>query len=309
MSDQNNSRPDSATCGAYTRFAGSGGSALKGLIAIGTLLAAMGNAACQPTSTGDLPTNTHVHGLAVDRVDPKYLLIATHHGLFRAAVSDGQAERVSVVQDFMGFNPHPNRAGILYASGHPAEGGNLGVITSNDGGKTWTEISPGLNGPVDFHQMTVSPLDANTIYGTYGDIQVSRDGGKSWQPAGAAPDKLIDLAASAKNSNTVYAATETGLLRSTDAAKTWTPILQGAPVTLVDISSDGTIHAFVFGMGLLRAPEQTLAWRKLSDDWGPRYILHLAVDPTDRERVYAATNDSQILASKDGGMNWTALGQ
>lgn len=283
--------------------------ALPLICVIAASLLEANNASSEPASTSDLAATTHIHGLAVDRTDPSYLLIATHHGLFRAAVSDAKTERVSVVQDFMGFNPHPSDGSTLYASGHPAEGGNLGVITSNDGGKTWTELSPGLNGPVDFHQMTVSPADASTIYGNYGDIQVSSDGGKSWQLAGPAPDKLIDLAASAKSSGTIYAATETGLFRSTNGAKTWAPVLNGAPVTFVDISADGGIHAFVFGMGLLRAPEQTLAWKKLSADWGPRYILHLALDPTDPQRVYAATNDSQILASTDGGMNWTTLGQ
>ena len=90
----------------------------------------------QQVAVSELKAQTHIHGLAVDRQDPSYLLMATHHGLFRTG-PDGKAERISVVQDFMGFNPHPNDPDILYASGHPADGGNLGFIASTDRGRTW----------------------------------------------------------------------------------------------------------------------------------------------------------------------------
>ena len=45
-------------------------------------------------AVSELARRTHIHSLAVDRQDPSYLLIATHHGLFRAS-SDGTAQRIS----------------------------------------------------------------------------------------------------------------------------------------------------------------------------------------------------------------------
>jgi photosystem II stability/assembly factor-like uncharacterized protein len=164
----------------------------------------------------ELPVYTHIHGLAVDRRDPSRLLIATHHGLFRTQ-ADGTAERISEVQDFMGFAPHPSDAGVLYASGHPAGGGNLGFIASPDHGATWTQVSPGLNWPVDFHQLTVSAADPRIIYGHYGSLQLSRDSGATWSLVG--PDRLIDLAASARDASTLYAATETGCSSAAMPAK------------------------------------------------------------------------------------------
>ena len=143
-------------------------------------------AAAQSVPLSQLRTQTHVHGLAVDQKDPASLLIATHHGLFRAG-PDGSAERISIVQDFMGFNPHPSDPATLYASGHPAEGGNLGFIASTDGGKSWKQISPGADGPVDFHQITISPADPDTIFGVYGSLQVSRDAGRAWANVGHRP--------------------------------------------------------------------------------------------------------------------------
>jgi photosystem II stability/assembly factor-like uncharacterized protein len=263
--------------------------------------------AAETSPVSGLAAKTHIHGLAVDRSDPSYLLIATHHGLYRAG-PDGNSVLISEVQDFMGFNPHPSEAGRLFASGHPAGGGNLGFIASSDGGRTWSQISPGLNGPVDFHQMTVSPADANRIYGAYGDLQVSSDGGKSWTSAGPAPEKLIDLAASAKNPDVVYAATETGLSVSMDAGKSWKTLREGPPVTVVEATADG-VFAFVHGKGLMRADEGAFKWTTLSADWGEDYLLHLASDASAPERLYAATGHSQVLQSVDGGKTWSAFGQ
>lgn len=270
-------------------------------------LAALGPAQAADT-VGDLASHTHIHGLAVDRQDPSHLFIATHHGLYRAG-PDGTTQLISVVQDFMGFNPHPSDPGMLFASGHPAGGGNLGVMVSSDGGRTWTEIAPGLNGPVDFHQMTVSPADPDTIYGTYGMLQVSHDAGKTWAIAGPPPEGLIDLAASAKGPEILYAAKESGLSVSLDGGLSWKPLIEDAPVTMVETTADGTIYAFVYGKGLVKAKEGAFNFAALGSDWGERYILHLAVDPTDAERLYAATGESEVLASGDGGATWSRFGE
>ena len=137
---------------------------MGGIAAAITILLSAHAASAETSMVADLASHTHIHGIAVDRADPAFLFIATHHGLYRAG-PDGKAERVSIVQDFMGFNAHPSEPGMLLASGHPAGGGNLGFIASTDGGKTWMEVSPGVDGPVDFHQMSVSPSDPETIYG------------------------------------------------------------------------------------------------------------------------------------------------
>ena len=279
--------------------------------AVAVLLLAAGTGLHAQTTelmpVSQLASHTHIHGLAVDRQDPAFLLIATHHGLFRAG-TDGQAERISVVQDFMGFNPHPNDPTRLFASGHPAEGGNLGFIASTDGGSSWTQISPGANGPVDFHQMTVSPADPQRIYGAYGNIQVSRDGGRTWEIAAPAPEGLIDIAASAEIPDKLYAATKSGLLVSTDGAKSWNPILEGVPVALVEVTSEGTLFAFILGRGLIRSAEAPLDFATVNSDWGSRILLHLAIDPTDPERLFAATEASQVLMSTDGGQSWRPMG-
>ncbi len=266
------------------------------------------------TSIHELAQQTHFHGLAVDATDPERLYLATHHGLW-AVEADGAATRLSPVQDFMGFTPHPADPSVLYASGHPAGGGNLGFIVSTDGGESWTRLAEGAGGPVDFHQMDVSPADPATIYGAYaGQLQVSRDGGRSWQIVGPAPEGLIDLAASAENAGTLYAATQTGLLKSDDGGQSWQDAYWlRQPATMVHVTPAGEVYAFVIGTGLIRTREPNLGWQPISHDFGADYVLHFAADPTDPEKLYAVTlhpesHRQAILASRDGGRTWSAFG-
>lgn len=255
----------------------------------------------------ELGGHTHIHGLAVDRQDPQQLLIATHHGLFRTG-PDGKAVRISVVQDFMGFNPHPFDPTTLYASGHPPTGGNLGFIASTDGGISWTQLSLGVNGPVDFHQMTVSPANPQRIYGAYHDLQLSDDGGKTWKVVASLPERLIDLAASAQDADMLYAATAAGLSRSQDGGRTWQPLVEGVPITMVEVMPDGTLYAFLLGQGLVRSAEDPIDLQTVSGDWAAeQYILHFAADPTNPDRMFAATQDAQVLASTDRGVTWTTF--
>ena len=193
-----------------------------------------------------LATETHFHGIAIDPKEPSRLYLATHHGLF-VVDGAGQARLVSeTLDDFMGFTPHPIDPAILYASGHPAGGGNTGFIASDDGGRTWRKLSDGAGGPVDFHQMDVSVADSKVIYGVYGDIQKSTDGGQSWKIIAPAPMGLIDLAAGI-SPNTLYAATRQGLLRSTDDGKSWTPAYRSPqPFRVAPARSD-------FGQGIQHA--------------------------------------------------------
>ena len=203
----------------------------------------------------ELKQHTHIHGVAVDQTNARHLLIATHHGVFRAG-PDGMAERISPVKDFMGFTPHPSDPETFYGSGHPAQGGNLGFIVSTDGGATWQQRSPGVNGPVDFHQMTVSPVDPDIIYGTYGALQRSGDGGHSWSVVGPLPRDLISLAASGREVDTLYAGTRNGLMISRDGGQSWQTALSGFAVSLVAVDGDGGLFAFVPGHGLVRTNEE-----------------------------------------------------
>jgi photosystem II stability/assembly factor-like uncharacterized protein len=268
-------------------------------------LSGSGAKAVEPGTLSQLVHSTHIHGLAFDPQDDDRLLLATHDGLY---AFDLETEELTPIgesrQDYMGFSVDPE--GVFYGSGHPETGGNSGVITSTDGGVSWTLLSEGVNGPVDFHQLTVSHADQASLFGAYaGDLQHSHDAGVNWDLVGPAPAGLIDLAASALGPEVVYAATEEGLLKSEDAGETWTsahPV--ASPVTFVEIGLDGELYAFVLETGLVRATEDSLDWRLVSERGGGEYLLHFA---TDGRRAVASTGSGTILISHTGGETWSVL--
>jgi photosystem II stability/assembly factor-like uncharacterized protein len=281
--------------------------ALAGLAAWMTLAALPPLAmASEVLPVHELKEHTHIHGLAVDRANAGHLLIATHHGIFRADPK-GTARRISPVQDFMGFTPHPDETDVFYGSGHPSQGGNLGFIFSTDGGASWQQRSRGANGPVDFHQMTVSPVDPDVIYGTYGSLQRSGDGGRNWSIVGPLPADLISLAASAREVDTLYAGTRNGLKISRDGGRSWNTVLGGFVVTLVAVDKDGGLYAFAAGHGLVRAEEGTTDLTTLAQGWGDHVLLHMAFDPDQPRRMFAASHHGDVFASGDGGRTWSEV--
>jgi photosystem II stability/assembly factor-like uncharacterized protein len=173
-----------------------------------------------------------------------------------------------------------------------------------------------VGGPADFHQLAVSATDPRTIYGAYaGQLKVSRDGGQTWEVVGPAPEGLIDLAASSRDPGTLYAATQGGLLKSQDGGVIW----QDAhwlrqPATMVHVTPDGSVYAYLVGTGLIRTTEPKLTWQTMSGSFGDEYVLHFAVDPTTEGQLFAVTMHPQthrqsIVASRDGGKTWLSLNE
>lgn len=262
-----------------------------------------------PMPVSKLADRTHFHGIAVDPNDGSRLYLATHHG-FYLVEADGMATRISDDRnDYMGFTPHPTEADTLFASGHPAGGGNTGFVVSEDGGRTWRQRAGGVNGPVDFHQMDVSRSDPQVVYGVYGGLQVSRDGGRTWEMQADAPPELFDLAVSSDDSNRLYAATRGGLLVSENGGESWQPAhFNTSPATMVQTTAGGDVYAFVAGAGLLRSTDKSHRWEPVNNGFGDGYLLHLAVDESNPQRLFAVTNHSELLESVDGGNTWQALG-
>jgi photosystem II stability/assembly factor-like uncharacterized protein len=268
------------------------------------------------TTVSALAEDTHFHGIAVDPRDANRLYLATHHGVFTVG-PDGKARRVSETEDdFMGFTPHPADPEVLYASGHPAGGGNLGFIVSRDGGRSWSKLAEGVGGPVDFHQMDVSKADPKVVYGVYGDLQKSADGGRSWSRVGPAPEGIIGLAASSEDADRVYAATQRGLMVSTDGGRRWQSAHEARQAaTMVHVTPDGTVYAFIAGTGLIRAEEPNLDWTILSNGFDGEFVLHLAAGAGGEQPIlYAVTVNPETRAqalhvSRDGGRSWSPLAE
>jgi photosystem II stability/assembly factor-like uncharacterized protein len=249
---------------------------------------------------------SHIHGIAASTQGGGALYLATHEGLFLAQ-KDGNAKRLSKTRDdLMSLAVHPTENEVLFASGHPPQGGNLGLIESRDGGQTWQQVYRGGDRAVDFHALTVSPADPKVLYGQFDTIRTSNDSGRTWTKHPRVPGNVYALAASAWDPNIVYAATQAGLLLSDDGGQRWQTLSERPnPATMVHVTASGTVYAFVMGQGLLQAQEGNANWQVLYKQFGEQVLLQFAVDPKEPRRLYTLNQFGRLLSSSDAGANWS----
>lgn len=157
--------------------------------------------------------------------------------------------------------------------------------------------------------LTVSGADPDVIYGAFGSLQRSVDGGFTWMVVGNLPAQTVDLAASARDSDTLYAATVGGLFKSADAGATWASLFEERLSPLSKLAPNGEFYAFVLGRGLLFSAFEGGKIQIIATDLGQRYLAHLAVDGTGDQTLLAADQFSEILVTRDGGRTWRAFGR
>lgn len=246
------------------------------------------------------------HGLAVDREDPSRVYIATHTGLL-AMIDDNEFVRVSEARDdYMGFSAHPTDANAFYSSGHPSRGGNIGFQKSTDGGKTWTKVSDGVNGPVDFHAMTVSQTNPSIIYGTYqGQLQRSTNEGKDWELVQSALTGIYTLTTSPDNENVVYAGTANGLQVSDDKGNTWESLGLDGTISSVAVNPDNSKKIVAYGIdaGLMETSDGGKSWQVV-DGYNDDLIMYISYDPQNTDVIYAINQSLEIYKSTDGATTW-----
>lgn len=244
----------------------------------------------------------HVHGLGIDPAD-RSLLIATHTGTYRVASNERKAKRIGGSrQDTMGFTiAGPNH---FLGSGHPDVGEavqkdlppHLGLIESNDGGRTWHTLS--LLGEADFHVLRFA---GDRVYGydaSNDRLLVSGDEGRTWREV-RRPTPLVDLALDPTNGGHAVAAGQGGLYESSDEGQTWRRL--AVRVGLLAWPSPRRLY-LVDAEGLLwRSADEGKRWTRVGYVDG-RPAAFLA--QTEKE-LYVALHDGTIMRSDNGGSTWS----
>jgi hypothetical protein len=258
-----------------------------------------GQAPARPEDPGGI----HIHGLGRDPADDA-LIIATHTGLFRAGSGDRSPQRVAgLYQDTMGFTVVGENH--FLGSGHPGSIQDdppfLGLIESRDAGKKWRPIS--LRGQVDFH---VLEARGTAVYGFGSDWDSrearflrSDDRGRSWTRL-AAPEALLGLAIDPGEPRVSVALGEQRGWLSRDGGSSWRPL--SVPGGVVTWSEElGVVAADVEGI-IRRTGDPAGEW----DEVGRLPGSPAALEAVGAE-LLAATHDSQVLSSRDGGETWSEL--
>lgn len=251
---------------------------------------------------------THGHGLAVDVADSNKLYIATHHGLL-VLINEKDLYRIGKSKDdYMGFSVHPTDSKVFFSSGHPATGGNVGFQKSEDGGTSWKKISNGLEGPVDFHAMAVSPVNPNLIFGWYrGNLQRSEDGGKNWLKFSTSVP-FVALAGDTKDENVVYAASPQGFFKSRNKGETWEKLVEGYVAAMAVHPTDSQMLLISSEkLGVAKSTDGGKNWQPTNQKFDRETPLFIAFNRQSPEIVYILTEKNSVYKSFDIGNTWNKI--
>ena len=234
-----------------------------------------------------LATNTGLYRVGTGERTPHKLT-----GRLRTPEGDGAVSEALVVR-FTG----PDR---LIGSGHPSAGSALppvlGLMSSRDGGRSWTSVSE--LGRADFH--TLEPAGTRLVGALFGQAQalVSADGGRTFETR-IAPGVMINLVVDPADPRRWLASTDRGIFGSLDDGRTWRQ-RDPAPNARLAWARDGTLYRLDPGGRLRASADGGESWRSRGSTGGEPQALS-----ADGPALHAALLDGSVQASSDGGRRWT----
>jgi hypothetical protein len=209
-------------------------------------------------------------------------------------------------------------AGLL-----PASGAGQGLAT---GSADWN-VYPIYGG--DMTALAMAPNDAATLYvGTeIAGIFKSTDSAATWQAArtGLPYSSILSVRVDPGHANVLLAGTSgAGLWRSVDGGASWikagTGIETGIAVhdTIFNPANTSIVYALVgdlyYRSDIYKSTDNGIHWDlsdqdipRNSDGQHARGITMLAIDPSAPLVLYAATNDSGVYKTTDGGLTWLPI--
>jgi photosystem II stability/assembly factor-like uncharacterized protein len=267
--------------------------------------AVAGPAAAWVDPAGEEPL---IGSIAVDPGD-RSVWLSTNRGLYRlgrdrpqrvtGALRTPQGSGRISAQLVVGF-AGPGR---LVASGHPDSGSALppvlGLIDSDDGGRTWRSVSE--LGAADFHAIETS--GRRIVAAQYGEAAIlfSDDNGRTWRGR-SAPATVVDLAVDPAGGRRWVATTADGVFASRDAGQTWRPV-DDAPNGRLAWDPGGAVYRMDPEAEVLRSTDGGWSWTRV----GTGAPQPQALTSAGRGALVAATGDGTVTRSADGGRTWARV--
>jgi photosystem II stability/assembly factor-like uncharacterized protein len=185
-----------------------------------------------------------------------------------------------------------------------SDSADRGVYKTVDAGKTWTLVLAGSNLSTGCSGLSLDPKNPEVLFAGMWDF---RRQGWTYRSGGEGPD----------------APSGSGLLRTADGGKTWTPLTAAAnkgipagPWGRVEVTVAPSDPKIVYALieskssALFRSDDGGATWERRDDSqmmvWRPFYFARLIVDPKNPDRVWKP--DLQLIVSEDGGKSFARSG-
>jgi len=199
----------------------------------------------------------------------------------------------------------------------------MGVFETRNGGDSWTKRMDGMKEVLMVITLGMDPTRPSILYaGTSGGVYKSTDQAGHWEQVnnGLVPPDMVKTSRALNVSaivvdpyqpDIVYAATLSGLYKTTNAAKSWkrvgealadqmiiSMILNPARKDVIYIVGRGGVH---------RSEDGGTTWTALNRGLATTNVRAIAQSPSDAKMFYLGTNGSGLYRSVDAGETWTPM--
>ena len=270
-------------------------------------------------------SHSRVISMAIDPVYPATVYAGTKGDAVYKSYDGGQrwvSQRVgldsvdvsSVVNQFV-FDP-ADSSRLFVAT-------TMGVFESKDGGATWQKRMDGMKEVLMVVTLGMDPGRPSTLYaGTSGGVYKTVSRAARWEKIN---NGLVDpevrsssralgvtvVAVDPFNPDTVYAATLSGLYKTTSGGQVWTRIAQSLPDQMIsamvlDRAKAGVIYV-ASRQGIHRSEDGGITWKTMNNGLATLNVRSLAQSPTDPQMFYVGTNGSGLYRSRDRGDRWEPM--
>ncbi|MDO8584294.1 MAG: YCF48-related protein [bacterium] len=193
-----------------------------------------------------------------------------------------------------------------------------GLLTSLDGGESWTtskapEVSAGK-----IHAIAVHPKDKCTVFvARSNQLLKTTNCERDWSQAFFNPQTdaiFTALSIDWFNPKIMYAGTSNGqIFRSLDGGQTWSSVANRDEVItsiVLDPKDSRIVYAGANNLGLLKSTDGGTTWQLIRNELAAfdnaRRITAIVMDPNAKNTLYTVSSYG-ILRSADGGATWTDI--
>lgn len=277
------------------------------------------------TWSADSAMGTSMSCLIIDPADGKRRYRATSNLI--TMTTDGGATWTNLTET-VPWDSYPSFIAI-----DPAGSGNIfagiygeGIYKYTDADGKWTALNSGLTDR-DVITLMFSPADSRTFYVlTYSSgVFKTVDGGSSWSEASNgldANDRYLQAFTNSADLQTMYAWAQSGFLyRTTNGGGQWSLVDDshiGMMVTafVADPFNGRTLYASLYhtrlagvrtNLGIYKSTDGGVSWTPANNGLTDFNVNDLAVDPANRDTIYAATHNMGVFKSTNGGGSWVAV--
>jgi photosystem II stability/assembly factor-like uncharacterized protein len=270
-------------------------------------------------------SHSRVIAMAIDPVHPATVYAGTkgdavyksHDGGQRwASMRSGLDDTTitSVVNQFL-FDPSDAQHIFLATT--------MGVFETKNGGEQWTKRMEGMKEVLMVVTLGMEPTRPSILYaGTSGGVYKSIDQAAHWEKVnnGLVPPEMVktsralnvtSILVDPHEPDTVYAATLTGMYKTTDGALSWERIgasLADQMIVAMALDRSRQNVIYITGRdGVHRSEDGGSTWKLINSGLTTTNVRAIAQSATDPRVFLAGTNGSGLYRSHDFGDTWESM--